>query len=111
MTSKKPNFSSAYSKANEILVLSNVISTFPFSPKEVVKEQTNIPCRTFVKAHKYGLDIEAFGSDSAIIIDINGKKIIFYDEAKPLPHVTYSILHELGHALNGHDLGTKDPDT
>ena len=110
-TIKKPNFSSAYTKANEILVSSRVISTFPFSPVDLVREKTTIPCRTFAKARRYGVDIDAFGSESAIIIEIDGKRIIFYDDSKPLPHVKYSILHELGHHLSGHDLGTTDPDT
>ncbi|MBE6586120.1 MAG: hypothetical protein E7645_06310 [Ruminococcaceae bacterium] len=110
-TIRKPNFSSAYTKANEILVSSRVISTFPFSPKDLVKEKSAIPCRTFAKARSYGVDIEAFGSESAIIMELGGRRIIFYDESKPLTHVKYSILHELGHDQNGHDLGTTDPDT
>ena len=63
--SKKPDFSRAYSKANEILVKSSAIQTFPFSPKDLVKEQTPIVCRSFKKARKYGVDITAFGSESA----------------------------------------------
>lgn len=110
-TIKKPNFSSAYTKANEILVSSNVMSTFPFSPKDLVKEKSAIPCRTYAKARSYGVDIEAFGSESAIIMELGGRRIIFYDESKPMPHVKYSILHEFGHDQNGHDLGTTDPDT
>ena len=61
---KKPNFSRAYSKANEILVKSSAIQTFPFSPKDLVKEQTPIVCRSYKKAQKYGVDITAFGSES-----------------------------------------------
>ena len=110
-TNKKPNFSSAYTKANEILVSSRVISTFPFLPKDLVKEKSAIPCRTFAKARSYGVDIEAFGSESAIIMELGARRIIFYDETKPLTHVKYSILHELGHDQNGHDLGATDPDT
>lgn len=85
--SKKPNFSSVYTKANEILVSSNVIFTFPFSPKELVKEKSSIPCRTYAKARSYGVDIEALGSESAIIVEVGGRRIIFYDESKPLPHI------------------------
>ena len=109
--SKKPNFSSVYTKANEILVSSNVIFTFPFSPKELVKEKSSIPCSTYAKARSYGVDIEALGSESAIIVEVGGRRIIFYDESKPLPHIKYSILHEFGHDVNGHNLGTKDSDT
>ena len=84
--SKKPDFSRAYSKANEILVKSSAIQTFPFSPKDLVKEQTPIVCRSFKKARKYGVDITEFGSESAIIMSFQGKKIIFYDETKPDTH-------------------------
>lgn len=104
----KPDFSKAYSKANEILVSSHIVSTFPFSAFELLKEQTSIPCRTFKKARSYGLNIEHLGSESAIIIELGGKRIIFYDESKPMAHIKYSILHELGHDSNGHDLGIKD---
>lgn len=107
----KPNFSKAYSKANEILVTSSVIRTFPFSPKDLVKEQAMIVCRSFAKAKQYGVDVTAFGSESAIIMKFQEKKIIFYDETKPDTHNRFSILHELGHELNGHDFSKKDADT
>jgi len=35
----KPNFSLAYSKATEMLAISNVITGFPFCTKDLVKEQ------------------------------------------------------------------------
>ena len=82
----------AYSKANEILVKSSAIQTFPFLPKDLVKEQTPIACRSFKKARKYGVDITAFGSESAIIMSFQGKKIIFYDETKPDTHNRFSIM-------------------
>lgn len=75
--SKKPDFSRAYSKANEILVKSSAIQTFPFSPKDLVKEQTPIACRSFKKARKYGVDITAFGSESAIIMSFQERKSYF----------------------------------
>lgn len=107
----KPNFSKAYSKANEILVKSHVISTFPFSPLELVKEQSSIKCRTYKKAQKYGINISAFGSESATIFEYGGKQIIFYDDSKLMAHVKFSILHELGHPLNNHDFSVTDEKT
>jgi len=109
--STKPNFSKAYSKANDILVKSRVISTFPFSPLELVKEQSSIKCRTYKKAQKYGIDISAFGSESATIFEYGGKQIIFYDDSKIMAHVKFSILHELGHHLNNHDFSVTDEET
>lgn len=107
----RPNFAKAYSKANEILVKSSIITTFPFSPKALVKEQTDIVCRSFKKAKKYGVDVSDFGSESAIIMRFHGRTIIFYDESKIENHTKFSILHELGHVINGHDFSKKDEET
>lgn len=107
----KPLFSKAYSNANEILVSSEVISTFPFCPKKLVKEQTPIVCRSFSKALSYGLDIRDLGSESAIITQLQGKNIIFYNDNKPETHIAYSIIHELGHYINGHNMQISDEET
>lgn len=107
----KPNFTNAYSKANEILVKSGIIDSFPYSVIDLVKEQTKIKCCTFKKALGYGVDITSFGSDSAVIFIYNEKSIIFYDDKKPMNHVKFSILHELGHFINGHNFLLKDSET
>jgi len=107
----KPNFANAYSKANEILVKSTIIANFPFSALDLVKEQSGIKCRTFKKAMSHGVDISSFGSESAVIIKYGGKSIIFYDGKKPMCHVKFSILHELGHPINNHDFSPKDSET
>ncbi len=65
-------------------------------------------CRTFKKALKYGVDITACGSESAVIMRLNGKSIIFYDDTKPTPHINFSIIHEWGHDVLGHDFSKKD---
>lgn len=66
---QKPNFAGVYTKANEILVKSSVINTFPYSPKLPVKEQTGIPCRSYSKARKYGPEVRDFGSELAVFVD------------------------------------------
>lgn len=48
----KPNFEKAYVTANEMLIKSSVIESFPFSPKALVKEQSSIVCRSYKKAKK-----------------------------------------------------------
>ena len=108
MINIKPDFANAHSRANKILVTSNIISDFPYSAIDLVKEQSEIRCRTFKKALEYGVDIFSFGSESAIIFKYNEKSIIFYDDEKPMNHVKFSILHELGHLINGHDFLKKD---
>lgn len=107
----KPLFSKAYSNANEILASSKIISTFPFCPKKLVKEQTSIVCRSYSKALSYGLDINDLGSESAIITQLHGKSIIFYNDSMPETHITYSIIHELGHFINGHNMQNSDEET
>ena len=107
----KPNFNKAYIKANEMLIKSSVIQSFPFSPKKLVKEQSPIVCRSYDKAKKYGVDITDFGSESATIFRLGGKSIIFYDETKPEPHIAFSILHEFGHDTLGHDFTKKDKES
>ena len=104
----KPNFSRAYSAANEILVRSNIIASFPFSPVELVKEQALCVCRSYSLARRYGINMEDFGSESAIIMSMGGKTIIFYDDSKPNAHIYFSIIHELGHLINKHDYRLKD---
>lgn len=111
ITERKPDFSKAYSNANKILVNSRVISTFPFSPIQLVKEQTPYVCRTYSKAKKYGIDMRDFGSESAVVMSMGDRTIIFYDETKPMTHVGFSILHEAGHPINGHDFHKKDEET
>lgn len=108
---EKPNFSLAYSKANEILASSKVVAGFPFRTKDLVKEQSGIRFCTYTKAlENFGLDVTAFGSESAIIMKYGTKTIVFYDDSKPKPHVDFSILHEWGHYVNGHNLGVDDPE-
>lgn len=102
MINSKPNFRKAYINANEILVSSKIINSFPYSVMKVIKEQSNIVCRSFEKAHKYNVDIEAFGSDSAVIINLGDEYIIFYNQNEIPARVKFSMLHEFGHKVNGH---------
>lgn len=103
-------FKKAYSAANSILVSSKVIETFPFAPRKLISEKTSIKCRSYKKAAEYGLDITAFGTESAIIMEYHSKTIIFYDETKPKAHSQFSLLHEFGHNQLGHDFTDKRPE-
>lgn len=103
MLDSKPNFQKAYINANEILVSSKIITNFPYSATKLIKEQSNIVCRSFDKAHKYNVDIEAFGSDSAVIMNLGDKYIIFYNQNEMPERVKFSMLHEFGHKVNNHE--------
>lgn len=102
MINSKPDFQKAYIKANEILASSKIINSFPYSATRLIKEQSNIVCRSFEKANKYNVDIEAFGSDSAVIMNFGDKYIIFYNQNEIPARVRFSMLHEFGHKVNGH---------
>ena len=110
-TDRKPDFAKAYSKANEIHVKSSVIKTFPFSAESLIKEQSDIVCCTYSKALKYGLDVRDFGSESAIIVVLGGRFILFYDDSKVKSHIEFSLIHEFGHCILGHKLGGVDKET
>lgn len=104
----KPNFRHVYKLANEILLTSNTISEFPFSVTKMIAEMTDIQCCSFKRAVEYGINIKALGSESAVIADYNGRCIIYYNESEMKERVRFSLLHELGHYILGHDLNTKD---
>ena len=103
MTDSKPDFQKVYQNANEILVSSKIINSFPYSATKLIKEQSLIVCRTFDKVRKYNVDIKAFGSESAVIINLGSQDIIFYNQDEKPERVKFSMLHEYGHRKNGHD--------
>lgn len=95
----KPNFKRAMEKANDILVSSNTISSFPFSIKKVIKEKTDVVCRSYLKAGMYGVNIENFGSSDAIYQNLEGKGIIFYnEEISSKERQRFSLNHELSYS-------------
>jgi len=102
---REPNFRRVYRYANEILVLSSVIDGFPFRAKALVNEQADITFCTYEKArNKYHQDIRQFGSDSAALMELYGAHIIFYNQSEAPYRVRFSILHEFGHYILGHEL-------
>lgn len=59
MASNKPDFKKANMLANEILVASSTLVTFPVNTKQIVKEWSDIRVLSFKCAHDYEVDIEA----------------------------------------------------
>lgn len=106
----KPNFEKSYKLANDILVSSQVINSFPFSAKKLINEISDMKCVNFKKVKEYNVDIEAFGSESAVLIQQQNCKIIFYNEKEYKPRIRYSILHEGGHDKLKHAKDVTDRD-
>ena len=110
--SHEPNFKRVYQCANEILVCSSVINEFPFKAKELVKEQADISFCTYEKAqNKYHQDIRQFGSDSAVLMEMLGSHIIFYNQNEVTYRVRFSIMHEFGHYVLKHKLNLTRKDS
>lgn len=114
MDSNNIDFKRSILKANEILISSTVINTFPFSITDLVKEigKNKIDCCSFKRAAKYQycgiqLQIQDFGSESAILQDLiigkNKFSIIFYNQNHLNTRIRFSIAHELGHHILCHD--------
>ena len=104
MASKKPDFKRANVLANEILSASSTLVSFPVNTKHIVKEWSDIKVLSFKCAHDYGIDIEAFGSEAAVIQCKHGRYMIFYNQDDYASRVKFSILHEFGHYRFGHKL-------
>lgn len=105
------DFSFVYVKANEILLTSSAIEVFPFKMGPFIKEQSDIRLCSYRKAkEKYGVDISAFGSDSAILQELCGACIIFYNQDEPDYRVRFSIMHEYAHYYLRHEMNLKKTD-
>lgn len=108
---KSVNYKKVYSKANEYLALAPSITGFPFKAKGFVYEQSDIRLCTFKKAkEKYDIYIPLFGSESAVILELDGEHIIFYNQDEPDYRVRFSIMHEFGHYILGHKMNLKKTD-
>lgn len=108
MVTYKPDFKKAYVLANEILVKSHIINNFPFSITRVISEVSDIQCCSFKRARAHGVDIDAFGSEAAVLTEYIGRLIIFYNQDDIEERIRFSMLHEVGHYLLNHKLDTED---
>ena len=111
-TFKSPSadYKKVYAVANEFLTASRSITSFPFKVKDFLKEQSDIRLCSFSRAFKYRVDVSLFGSDSAVIIEETGAYIIFYNQDEPPYRIRFSILHEFGHYILGHDMDLRGRD-
>ena len=104
--SKEPDFRKAKREADFLLVSSPSVGTFPYPIKKMVTEKTDLKIKTYIKAAMYGIEMENFGSQDAILQkeSYSGKSIIFYNDEIPVKErVKFSIAHELGHYILKHN--------
>lgn len=99
----RPDFSKAYIVANEILVTSKVIDKFPFSTTKLIKEFSDLSIHSFSRARSLGINPNDLGSKSALISRKQGKHILFFNDNHLKTRIKFSLLHEFGHFLLGHE--------
>ena len=106
MDDLSPDFKTACEKANEILVCSNVISTFPYSMYKVIEEFTEIEQRPFSSISGHSLTAtQIVGSDDGgLFSDGSGNYLMFYNEKMPQTRLRFTGGHECGHYMMGHDM-------
>lgn len=105
------NFKHVYCKANEILTVTRSIDAFPFKVRPLINEMSDISLCSYKKAlNKYNISIDVFGSESAVIMEYRGMLIIFYDQDEPSYRIRFSIVHEYGHYVLGHEFNLKKED-
>lgn len=99
----KPRWKEVYVKANEFLVLSRVIDSFPFSTTKFIKELSDISFCSFSDARKKGIEPTNYGSDSAFLSRLKGMHIIFFNDGHVKHRIQFSLLHEFAHFILNHD--------
>lgn len=99
---RKVEYKKASEFASELLITTNVISSFPFDIRKFVKENFDITLCSFKKAKLKGVKVENFGSKSAVWHEIDGMNVIFYNQDEMIERVRFSIAHELGHYVMNH---------
>ena len=103
------DFVMIYRKANEILATTSVIEVFPYKISQLIKEQSDIRLCKYSKAlSKYGIPMEHFGSESAVLMECEGAYIIFYNDEEKEYRVRFSIGHEFGHYVFKHKMNLRD---
>lgn len=106
---KSPDFRNAESLADALLLSLDENVSFPLKITKIIEDISDLRLCTFKRARDYGVNISAFGSEDAILIEQNGKKILFYnDEISSCGRKRFSLVHELAHYHLQHDLDDKE---
>lgn len=101
-----PDFRNASNKANEILICSNTIKTFPFSDFLLIQEMSDI----VIEPYSFlGVDNataqKILRSKDAVLKELNGRYILFYnEEISCKERIKFTAGHEFGHYYLGQDI-------
>ena len=100
-----PDFKKACNTANEILVCSDAITTFPFSMDSFIEKETEFEMMYFSELRALNIKPEeaVFSNDGALI-DRNGKYIMFLNDDMPEKRQKFTECHECGHYYLQHDI-------
>lgn len=105
----KPDIRKAMNAADELLLAAFSITSFPYSVIELIKTTTDIQVRSFLYLKQRGINPLAFGSKDAFIVSYKGMYIMAYDNMAVRTRIRFSILHELGHFILGHNMDPNIP--
>lgn len=100
-----PDFKKACDAANEILVCSGTIKSFPFLMEAVIREITDIELAAYSELKKLNCNPEKItGSKDGALNERNGRYIMFINDAMPEQRQKFTLAHETGHYFLGHDI-------
>ncbi len=95
-------------RVNEILIKSRIIKKFPFECFSLIDEigkEIAIKLLPFSWIEEHGQKAEnVVSSKDAEAVEQCGRYIIFYNQDMPSPRLAFSVAHEIGHIVLGHDI-------
>jgi len=95
-------------RVNEILIKSRVAKKFPldcFLLVDEIGKEVAIALMPFSWIEKHGEKAEeVVSSKDAEAVELCGRYIIFYNQDMPLVRIAFSMAHEIGHIVLGHDI-------
>ena len=105
----KPDIRKAMNAADELLLAALTVTAFPYSVIELIETTTDVQVRSFRYFRQRGINPLTFGSKDAIIFSYKGMVIMAYDNMAVRTRIRFSILHELGHFILGHNMDPNIP--
>lgn len=100
-----PDFKTACDRANEILISSRAIQTFPFSMDSVIEEMSDIAILGYSALAGHGQSpAQIVRSEDGALVERGGHHIMFLNEEMPETRRRFTGAHEGGHHFLRHDM-------